>query len=105
MVRMVMAYDVGVEESTADNSIKLAQNMPNPFNGTSSISYELGVSGNVTFEVRDISGKQVLLRNEGKQAPGAYKIQLDGSELNAGVYFYTLTVDNKRLQKKMVVLE
>ncbi|MFA5729281.1 MAG: T9SS type A sorting domain-containing protein [Candidatus Neomarinimicrobiota bacterium] len=35
----------------------------------------------------------------------AYSIEFDGTSLSSGVYFYTLTFDNKTVSKKMVLMK
>lgn len=88
-----------------DLGIGLGQNMPNPANGLTTIKYDLKKGGNVSFEVYDIAGKQVMSMNEGNKAAGSHSIELNVNNLNAGVYFYTLTVDGARVTKKMTITE
>lgn len=93
-----------VEDIEADASnIVLGQNIPNPANGNTVINYELLQSGNVTFEVLDITGKVVYTSNEGNQGAGTYQVELDTELFNAGIYTYTLTVNGEQHTKKMIV--
>ena len=81
----------------------LSQNSPNPFNGTTEISYNLQTAGNVSFRVMDITGKVVENRAAERVSAGKHNITVDASNYNSGIYFYTLTVDGESLTKKMLV--
>jgi len=85
--------------------VALGQNIPNPATGTTMINYELSNAGKVSFEVYDIAGKQVFFSNEGNKPSGKHSFQLNVDGYNAGVYFYTLTVDGVRVTKKMTITE
>jgi len=79
-------------------------NYPNPFSNSTAINYNLAIpSENVSLTVVDINGKQVFTKNLGKQDAGDLTINFDGSDLNNGVYFYTLTSDNNRQTGKMMI--
>jgi hypothetical protein len=89
----------------ASKGVALSQNMPNPTNGTTKIAYELTKSDNVVIEVRDITGKQVMVINNGKQGAGKYSVDMDLNNLDAGIYFYSLITDNAQITKKMNVIK
>lgn len=93
---------VGIDEASA-SGIELYQNTPNPFNGTTKISYEIATAGNVTFTIYDLAGKKVMDLNEGSKAAGAYQIQLNGADFAAGSYYYTLRVGEQQVTKQMVI--
>ncbi len=101
----IMAFlDVvtGIQENK-ELGIKLNQNIPNPFNGTSDISYQIAKRGNVTMNITDISGRNVMTINEGAKDAGTYKVTIDSKDLSQGVYFYTLNVDGYKLTNRMIV--
>lgn len=83
--------------------VELGQNIPNPFNGASQISYTLDNGGKVSMEIVDVTGKVVANFNEGTKSAGTYNITVNADELAAGVYYYTLMVDDSRTTKRMVV--
>jgi hypothetical protein len=103
MVRAGVNCPVGVEEVISENGITLGQNQPNPFDGSTTINYELANSTNVTFEVVDVTGKVVIELNEGNIAAGAHTVVLDADKLESGIYFYSIVTDNNRITKQMVV--
>jgi hypothetical protein len=95
---------LGVDgEVATEAGIQLYQNTPNPFNGVSTINYELPQAGQVTFEVFDVTGKQIVEMNEGNKGAGSYQVSLNAADFAAGAYYYTLTVGAERVSKKMVI--
>jgi hypothetical protein len=47
-------------------------------------------------------GQTVYTMNAGT-INGTKRVPLDASNLDAGVYFYTVTIGNERVSKKMIV--
>jgi len=90
------------------NKFKLEQNFPNPFNPTTTISYQIPLSGNVSLKIYDVLGNEVItLVNEFKQA-GSYDVTFDAAKksLNASsVYFYELKAGNFIQTRKMILLK
>lgn len=95
---------VGIDENQANN-IRVGQNVPNPFNDNTYISYELVEGANVTLEIFDVTGKKVQTINEGRKFAGSHNIQFNGGNLQAGVYFYTLTAGETRVTKRMTLVK
>jgi hypothetical protein len=91
----------GTNELT--NGARLFQNYPNPTNGITTVSYALQNEANVIFEMRDIAGKKVFSFTEGNRNPGTYTLEINTTELNSGIYFYSLIVNGNRVSKKMIV--
>ncbi len=80
-------------------------NHPNPFNPTTTISYQLPEAGIVTIKVYDILGKKVAeLVNENKQA-GYYTVNFDVGRLTSGIYISTIQSGNFVQSKKMLMLK
>ncbi len=96
------ADETGIAKSV-DNTLSVSQNQPNPFNGTTTINYTLASKQNVSLSVYNVAGAKVMDINEGVKSAGAHSIQLNASNLNAGVYYYTLTAGDSRITKKMIV--
>lgn len=88
------------------NNFMLAQNFPNPFNPSTSIRFALPKSSSVMLNVYDVSGKLVatLINNEVVSA-GLNEVQFNASSLPSGIYFYTLSADNFKDTKKMILVK
>ena len=85
------------------NSDKVT-NYPNPFASTTLINYTLETNSNVSVSVFDISGKEVARLVDNVELPaGIYQERFDGSNLDGGVYFYTVQTDEYTITKKMVM--
>jgi len=104
IVRMNFDQSVGIDELDASNTFGLGQNMPNPANGTTTIPYELKEAGVVSFQMHDVTGKLVMEEFMGSRAPGVYRFDIGTEHLRDGVYFYTMTVGEARMSKRMIVV-
>jgi len=85
------------------------QNVPNPFAGSTVISYEIPRAGRVYADVVTINGRIVNQLHSGLMIPGRHEIVWDGTDANggtvaSGVYFYRVRFDQKTITKKMVHL-
>ena len=81
----------------------LEQNVPNPFNVSTTIKYNLPLlSESAAIFVYDMNGNQ-LKRYSIPQA-GSGQIEIQGSELNAGMYLYALIADGKVIDTKRMIL-
>lgn len=90
-------------KSSIDNNIRVSQNRPNPFNGTTQIDVNLDKSANLSIEVINITGQTVYTMSLGKKASGTHTIDLNSNNLSSGIYFYTVTAGNSQVTKKMIV--
>ena len=83
----------------------LKQNYPNPFNPMTKLNFQLPKSGFTRLVISDVTGKTIsILVNEELNA-GTYEVDWDASEYSSGVYFYTLTSDDFRETKKMLMIK
>jgi hypothetical protein len=85
-------------------------NYPNPFNPTTTISYELPIDGMVNITIYDLVGRKVKTFVNGKQTAGFKSYQWNatndnGEAVTAGAYFYTVTAGDFAQTKKMVLLK
>ncbi|NOZ45238.1 MAG: T9SS type A sorting domain-containing protein [Chlorobi bacterium] len=97
---------ISVQETKVDpfmNSV--GQNFPNPASTTTTIKYRIDRTSDVTLSVYDVTGKRVVMVDEGNVSSGRHEVTIDVSELNAGIYYYTLNADHFESTKKMVVIE
>lgn len=85
------------------------QNVPNPFAGSTVISYEIPRAGQVYADIITIDGRLVSQLESGLMIPGRHEVVWDGRDANggkvaSGVYFYRVRFDQKTITKKMVHL-
>lgn len=86
-------YKLGNEVSVGNpNSFLLMQNYPNPFNPVTTIRYELHQSANVSLNIFDMTGREVMTLVDQFEEAGFYKIDFNGGNLSSGAYYYRLEV-------------
>jgi hypothetical protein len=90
----------------AANSSSIGQlfhNSPNPFNTNNEIKYYLPQSViNATLYIYDMQGSQV--KSIAIQQRNNGSITINGSELKAGMYIYSLIADGKEVDTKRMIL-
>jgi len=93
---------VGVENAT-NNGLSVNQNRPNPFTGMTTVNYSLNKAASVDVTIYNVAGAKVMTINEGVQTAGNHQVQINASDLQAGVYYYTFTADGYTVTKKMII--
>ena len=85
---------VGIQpmSTVVPEKFELHQNFPNPFNPTTTIRFDVSVSGNVSLKVYDVLGREVAVLADEYLRAGSYERVFEASNLSSGVYFYTLRV-------------
>jgi hypothetical protein len=83
----------------------LHQNYPNPFNPTTSISFELNKTQNVSLVVYNLLGQQVLNLVNDRLESGQHRINVNAANLASGIYLYKLTTNSQSLTKKMILIK
>lgn len=91
--------------SNVPNTFSLKQNYPNPFNPETKINFDIKNSGFASLKVFDMTGREVKSLVNENIAAGSYEINFNGSELNSGVYFYTLKTNEFTETKKMMLVK
>jgi len=91
--------------SLLPDSYKLEQNYPNPFNPGTYINFTIPKNDYVRIFVNDITGKLVRLINLGICKAGNYNVHFIGDNLSSGIYFYTISTNNFKATKKMLLLK
>jgi enterochelin esterase family protein len=97
---------VTLDENLIVSNFKLFQNFPNPFNPTTTISYDLPVNDFVTLKIYDVLGNLIdTIVEEHQQAGFHSKLYIPNSTLSSGMYFYSLQLNNKTLTNKMIFIK
>eukprot|EP01012_Entosiphon_sulcatum_P028315 TRINITY_DN34216_c0_g1_i1.p1 TRINITY_DN34216_c0_g1~~TRINITY_DN34216_c0_g1_i1.p1 ORF type:complete len:433 (+),score=39.23 TRINITY_DN34216_c0_g1_i1:18-1316(+) len=90
---------VGVKE-LENKGFSLGQNVPNPFNGQSTVTYNIEKeASSAVFTVTDVMGR-VISTEKADASKGTHTITLGNH--SAGVYYYSLNVDGNVTTKKMI---
>ena len=88
----------------------LAQNVPNPFNPKTDISFALTRTGPVSLKVYDVAGRLLAVLVDDVLEAGEHAATWNGRDMegraqSSGVYFYQLQAEGKVMAKRMVILK
>lgn len=84
---------------------KLFDNHPNPFNSTTTISFNLPEECFVKLVVYDNNGKKVATIVNERISKGSYSVKFDGSNLPSGTYIYKIDAGSFSEIKKMQLIK
>lgn len=82
--------------SAIDNTLPVASGFalraayPNPFNPSTTVSFDVPQASWVRIVATDVLGRVVRTLAEGEHMPGVHTVQFDGSGLESGNYFLTM---------------
>ncbi len=103
-IRVVTSISSG-NSSSLVNGFKLFDAYPNPFNPSTTLSFEVGRKMNVVLNIYDLTGKLVQTLFTGEREQGRYEIQFNAEKLSSGMYFYRLESDGLTDTKKLILLK
>lgn len=78
--------------------------LPNPFNPTTNLSFNLPKAGHAVLTVYDAAGKLVGKLLDGSLAAGTHSVNWNGSDMASGMYVFRLKVGNKVEAKRAVLM-
>jgi gluconolactonase len=103
-IRLAQATEVKDRGSLFNGSFKLYANYPNPFNPTTTISFNLPVGQNVDLRIFDVLGNEAETLLNSYFSAGSHKVTFNAKGFPSGVYFYRLKTGNLVQSKKMILL-
>lgn len=98
---------------TLPKAFALSQNSPNPFNPSTTISYEIPETSGavkVVMAVYNIRGQKVITLVDELKESGQYSVNWNGMDqkghrVSSGVYFYRMNAGDFSAVRKMVILK
>jgi hypothetical protein len=107
MVRLNLNDHSNIIDETGLNRsfASLGQNYPNPFSRRTGIPYDLADGSEVIFEIMDLTGRKVMVENQGMMPAGKHTFELENAGLRPGVYFYTLRAGSLIETRQMAITE
>lgn len=99
-----------VPDESPSFACRLNQNVPNPFNPTTTITYEVPGLQHVSLRVYNVAGRLVRNLVDEVKSEGRYAVDWNGKDahghaLSSGVYFYRLEAGSFVQTKRMVLLK
>jgi serine protease AprX len=76
---------------------------PNPFTGSTTISYALAQDGPVSVEVFNTMGAKVQTLVLGTEAAGQHQVRFDAAKLARGTYLFKVKTGETVTTKRLVV--
>ena len=82
--------------------------MPNPFKGTTALSFSLARAGRTELVVYSVDGRRVRVLASGVREAGQYRITWDGTDENGraakvGMYFIRLNTVDGHFNRSLVL--
>jgi hypothetical protein len=104
-----LVYERPQPDEATPSVTRLLGAVPNPFNPTTSIHYELASPGRVEIRVYDVQGRLVVATDRGHQPTGAFAWDWNGRNrtgavVASGVYYVVMNVDDRPIGTRKVVM-
>jgi hypothetical protein len=102
--------EVGPESiGTVPSAYRLSENFPNPFNPSTTFTYDITEPGEVSFAIYDLIGRLVY-EEKRNHLPGQYSLRWNGIDsferkVGSGVYLLRMHVNEFSATRKMVLLK
>ncbi|MBK7806016.1 MAG: T9SS type A sorting domain-containing protein [Saprospiraceae bacterium] len=97
--------ETGNRDHNPTDKFELYQNVPNPFNATTIIGFNLPAADVVTLKIFDVTGKMVY-QNKGQFSKGYNTFNIDANALNLnGVMYYQIDTETDSATRKMIVIK
>ncbi|NKB71168.1 MAG: family 16 glycosylhydrolase [Candidatus Latescibacteria bacterium] len=91
-------------ELAGPTAFRLDPARPNPFNPSTTLSYQLGQAVDVRLEIFNALGEKVQTLVQKRQEAGFYQVRFDAGQWASGLYFYRLRAGGQVQVRKMVLL-
>lgn len=89
----------------ADYDFELKQNFPNPFSSQTTIPFHVTDKGIVKLEIYDMTGRLIATFINKELFHGDYQTEFNSGNLESGIYYYKMTVNNLSITKKMIIIK
>ncbi len=94
----------------ATGRVRLHPNVPNPFNPSTRIAFELAASGSVVLDVVDLAGRRVRTLVDGVRGAGLHGVRWDGRDaagraVASGTYLLRLRAEGATITRKATLVE
>ncbi len=91
-------------------SMTMHQNFPNPFNPSTTISFEMHAAGEASLMIYNIKGETVTTLAQGNIQPGSYHVTWDGRDdkgqiVATGNYIAVLSKGDEQVSRNMLMLK
>ena len=100
-----IASNIIVSGATSADAYKLYQNVPNPFNGTTTVKFYVPENTEVTIGVYNMLGEYVAEVTNDIFNVGKHEVTFDANDLGQGTYFVRMTTEKFTATKNMNIVK
>lgn len=109
LVAPTSSMPTAVEDKSAPQAFALAQNVPNPFNPSTAITFSIPTTGMVKLAVYNVLGQEVRILVHGTLGAGSRTVVWNGTDslgrtVTSGVYFYRLEAEGLTATRKLLMV-
>lgn len=97
--------EVSADGPAVVSEFKLYNNFPNPFNPSTTITFDLKAAGWTKLSVFDVLGREVAVLVNSEMEAGRHQIEFRGDGLTSGLYLYRLEAPGFADMRKMMLLK
>lgn len=103
----ISSLGTGVSDRPAPSDLRLHANYPNPFNGATTIEYDLRTAGHARLRVFNTLGQEVATLVNQWQRSGIHRVYFDPTAygLSSGVYFFRLESGGLAVTRRMAYVK
>jgi hypothetical protein len=99
-----------VDDKRTPTVFRLNQTYPDPFNPSTTITFDLPYASFVTLEIFNAAGQKVRTLLATDQSPASYSVTWDGRDdrgqrVSSGIYLYRARTDRDSVVRKMLLLK
>lgn len=110
-LNMILTWDnilagcsaVDVDQSDLVDGVILHQSFPNPATDRAIIRFDIPATMNVDMDLVNLYGQQVAVLTSGEMGAGSHQVEVNTSDIAAGIYFYNLRTNDQVITKRMVI--
>lgn len=105
MLSLMGIVPTGIPEiqSAGSDGFALGPNYPNPFNGKTSIPFEIPESCYVSLKVYNTFGAEIAELAGKEYSRGKHSVAFDSGNLSKGIYFYSIKAGKYSANRKMIL--
>jgi spore coat protein A len=105
-----IVYTMPEPSAAHPTEVALGQNIPNPFNPTTRISFSLVENAGVELAIYNVAGQRVRSLVNSVYPSGDHVVEWDGRDergngVTSGVYFYRLKTGELEITRKMMMIK
>ena len=97
--------ETAVEEIEKPENVSLSSVYPNPFNSSTTISYNLQSADFIKIDIFDIQGRCIDKPVRGFESAGYHQVVWEPGEISSGIYFIRLSTHDISKTEKIILLK